>query len=412
MPHRTVGRANKAIAAVLAGLLVFAVAFTAFPGQALAKNSGKAKGGPHALMQQIEELRTAITELLTFLDLDDAPWAKQYILKWQHRGIIKGRDKHHAAPNSALNRAEAVTMVVRYLDLEDEADEAGDDAIPFDDVDRQARWAHGYIAVALDHDLIDAEESSFHPQREASRVWATQLLVRALDYKLTDVDLAAEVEANMDADLEFKDANAIPSWAVGYVAVAVERGLINGYPNNTFRPGKALSRAEMAKLLDMVEDGLPDQLVTEIRGTVVSLDVYAKTWKLTVSSQGQTRVIPVADGVRVFVNGDEADLADLENGDRVEVELDTEGYAVLIKAKVEETEIEGTVTHVGLSSTGTPTSISIEDADGDEATYQVSADVTVELDGEEIDFDEIEIGDEAELEGIDGVVTSIKVDRE
>lgn len=55
-------------------------------------------------------------------------------------------------------------------------------------------------------------------------------------------------EANAD-DLVFEDKALIPGWAAGSVAEAVRLGIISGYEDNTFRPGNYVTRAEAAKII-------------------------------------------------------------------------------------------------------------------------------------------------------------------
>jgi len=49
----------------------------------------------------------------------------------------------------------------------------------------------------------------------------------------------------------------IPSWAVGSIGAAVGRGVVQGYPDGTFKPGRNISRAEMAVIMDKALN-LPD----------------------------------------------------------------------------------------------------------------------------------------------------------
>ncbi len=47
----------------------------------------------------------------------------------------------------------------------------------------------------------------------------------------------------------FADASEISPWAAESVASAVSAGLVRGYPDNTFRPGRTVTRAECAVLV-------------------------------------------------------------------------------------------------------------------------------------------------------------------
>ena len=91
-------------------------------------------------------------------------------------------------------------------------------------------------------DLFTESDDSVLPNEEANRLWATTLLVKALK-------LEAEAKAQMKATLAFKDAKKIPAGSVGYVKVAVDKGLVNGFEDNTFKPEQRVTRAELAALL-------------------------------------------------------------------------------------------------------------------------------------------------------------------
>ena len=46
------------------------------------------------------------------------------------------------------------------------------------------------------------------------------------------------------AESSLVDSNSISAWAKEAVATAVKNGIINGYPDNTFRPRANATRAE------------------------------------------------------------------------------------------------------------------------------------------------------------------------
>ncbi|HEV7891070.1 MAG TPA: S8 family serine peptidase [Pyrinomonadaceae bacterium] len=84
----------------------------------------------------------------------------------------------------------------------------------------------------------------FRPDDMADRLAAAVALVRASGLK-------AEAEQRAGAPLAVADAYAIPASLRGYVAVALERGLLTSEGGN-FRPQSALTRLELAHALNVV----------------------------------------------------------------------------------------------------------------------------------------------------------------
>ena len=84
----------------------------------------------------------------------------------------------------------------------------------------------------------------FRPDDMAGRLTAAVALVRAAGHK-------AEAEARTGALLTVADAGAIPSGLRGYVAVALERGLLTA-EGGTFRPQSTLTRLELAHAMSVI----------------------------------------------------------------------------------------------------------------------------------------------------------------
>jgi hypothetical protein len=212
---------------------------------------------------------------LEFDDAKEAEWAMEYIGKMQSKNIFTGYEDGTFRPNQPVNRVEAIVTAVRLMGLEDEAKAKSVDAkLHFKDakmIDMRYKWAKGYIIVALENGLFDSSEDQIQPDKPASRVWVASLLVRALG-------LEEEALSKMTTPPEFKDASAIPAGAVGYVNVAVEHGIVGGYPDNTFKPHKNVTRAEMATLLDRTNDGLLEESgAIKVMGTITAISFDSVT---------------------------------------------------------------------------------------------------------------------------------------
>ncbi|MFH1576060.1 MAG: S-layer homology domain-containing protein, partial [Candidatus Margulisiibacteriota bacterium] len=105
-------------------------------------------------------------------------------------------------------------------------------------------------------------DGSFQPEQEITRAQLALVLVRSLGKKTSKVTQRI-----------FKD---IPEdfWASSYVKSAVELGLIEGYPDGTFRPNWPMTRAEVVAVLARF-DHFPEITVTKPPYDDVPIDYWA-----------------------------------------------------------------------------------------------------------------------------------------
>lgn len=260
-----------------ASLLVITMVLFSFAGMAHAKPPEHAK----------HEQNRKTFELL-FKDRDEATWANEYIGKMRAKNVLSGFPDGTFGPNRPVKRAEVIVATVRLMDLQEEAERA-EGALLFKDahtIEKHYGWAKGSILVGLQQGLFDISEDRFQPEKPASRVWVASLLVKALGLEEEALDL-------MTTTPEFKDASAIPAGAVGYVNAAVRYGLVNGYPDGTFKPNKNVTRAEIAVLLDKTNENLQEQSgATVVAGTITDLS-FANSKNPSVTEQ----VYKQTDGV-------------------------------------------------------------------------------------------------------------------
>ncbi|WP_134701887.1 S-layer homology domain-containing protein [Ammoniphilus sp. YIM 78166] len=185
------------------------------------------------------------SQVMAFKDVEQARWASESIEILRSRGIMHGYQDETFKPNHSVRRVEAIVAVVKYMGLEDVAQALKEEPLYFKDasiIEQKYSWAKGYIIAALHHGLFETSEESFYPEHFASRVWLASLLVKSREWK-------GEAYSQMTKLPPFKDSSQIPAGAIGYVNAALERGIINGYPDQTFRPQGKVSRAELAVLL-------------------------------------------------------------------------------------------------------------------------------------------------------------------
>jgi hypothetical protein len=166
-------------------------------------------------------------------------WAYDYIIRLMQQGIIEGYKDGTIKPNGLITRAEVAVTIVKAKGLQLPSDTktifADDKKIP--------KWAKAYIKSAYDDGIIKGyDDKEFKSSNNITRAEMAAMTMRAFGY------------SESSGELQFADADKVPKWARGYVAKAVELGIIKGYSDNTFKPGGNITRAEsftiLAKCLD------------------------------------------------------------------------------------------------------------------------------------------------------------------
>lgn len=160
-------------------------------------------------------------------------WAQKTIEIWLEKGDLKGFQDGSVKPNQPITRAEFMALVNRSFGFTAES------KISFTDV-ASANWAYSEVAKAVAAGYIQGYDNRIRPgdpiNRQEAAVVAAKLLGLA--------------EGNINELQAFSDAGSIAQWGKASVAAAVKAGVLKGYPNGTFAPGQALTRAESLTLID------------------------------------------------------------------------------------------------------------------------------------------------------------------
>jgi len=370
------------------------------------KNNNNGNGGAN---NYVQNGNNNVQIILDFDDVrgGDVEWAIKNIASLASKRVFEGYEDGTFQPRKAITRIEAITAAVRLMGLRDKAESQAEmtKQLNFKDAEKitsKYPWAVGYVAVALENDLFLETDTSVQPEKSADRLWATMLLVKALK-------LDGEAKAKMNTKLTFKDADKIPAGAVGYVAVAVEKGLINGYEDNTFRPDRTVSRAELAALLDRTGDQMSDQAA--VSGTV---SAAFNNGVLSILKNGQTVNVNVDPGAFIYRNGTRINATDLKVGDEVKIRS-FNNVAIFVEVTKSGTDtpstnaftVTGTVYDKQVSSNGKIVQITLNQVVNGATTqlaYPVAPDAVVKPTGAQIN-----INQNVELKGEGNLVKSIEV---
>ncbi|MFY9499678.1 MAG: S-layer homology domain-containing protein, partial [Tepidanaerobacteraceae bacterium] len=102
--------------------------------------------------------------------------------------------------------------------------------------------SHVVRAIALGY-LKGFEDGDLRLDQPITRAQALAFIIR-----ISGLEASAEL---MKGQTQFADVNNDPSlqWATGYINLGVGQGIINGYPDGTFKGNNNVTYAEMAKML-------------------------------------------------------------------------------------------------------------------------------------------------------------------
>ncbi|MDN5332287.1 MAG: hypothetical protein PWP45_1512 [Tepidanaerobacteraceae bacterium] len=253
----------------------------------------------------------------------DWDWARFSIEKMYAKGIVKGYPGGWFKPRNSVTHLEAIIMALRVMGWEGEIDRNA--RLPEYITKLKLPWkdAYYYLALAVEKGIVKPEElKNFRPNEPAKRFEVAKYIVRAMGRE-------DEAKQYMNEKLSFKDAKAIPSDAVGYVCVMVELGLMKGYPGHVFQPNKAISRAEIAVIINSLDELLKEDGEKESVFVVVLVDRDDMT--ITISKEGKAATYDLEEDIPVYINGKYGDIEQIGPGDEVELIFNEEGKVVFIQ---------------------------------------------------------------------------------
>lgn len=158
-----------------------------------------------------------------FLDTE-GHWGEDYIKRVYSLGLISGYPDGTFKPNNTITRGEFTVLVMKSLGYE-----IG--------ISKNAHWAKNYIDKSIELGIVIPEEFGENYDKGITRIQMTKMIIRTLGKE----KLALSYNK---IDTRFKDNADIPELQRGYIIIASELGIINGYPDNTFKPNNTLTRAE------------------------------------------------------------------------------------------------------------------------------------------------------------------------
>lgn len=166
---------------------------------------------------------------VTLTDIADH-WAKSYIDTLVKNKAISGYPDGTFKPDSMITRGEFATVLVKAFGLTSTSGKVFDDTAN--------HWAKDYVAVAASYGIVSGyNDTTFGVDDYITREQMASMIARAKG--LTTIGGANS----------FTDGDTISDWARDAVSITASNGIINGYPDGTFKPKANATRAEAVTVI-------------------------------------------------------------------------------------------------------------------------------------------------------------------
>ncbi|MDF2627309.1 MAG: putative S-layer associated protein [Symbiobacteriaceae bacterium] len=184
-------------------------------------------------------------------------WARPLIIQLLRDGVVSGAGSGWFGPNDPLTRAAFVKMLVGARRVPVRPGNAGRFA------DTAGHWvaAQGYIGAAVEAGFVVPLEypgGRFEPDLPISREEMAVMVTRALGLDTSARSLTLDLAEGTATVAGRPFADAADWTRPGYIAVAVEQGIINGYPADggfyAFHPFRQATRAEAVAMIVRMAD--------------------------------------------------------------------------------------------------------------------------------------------------------------
>lgn len=244
-------------------------------------------------------LLTAIVSA-EFKDVNKKHWAYNNVNYMVSYGIVNGYEDDTFRPDNNVLRCEwaklltTTAFVPTYKNYKTVIENCATDV----DVNE---WYASYIVSLMPYFDFDEKSNGdgsvsviFKPEQPATRLEITKSIVIQKGFDVSNPDYTLVTG--------FKDYSKIPEEDLKYVAVAVEKGIINGFTDKTFRPNANVTRAEAVTILyraylkkeEYVEE---EEVKPYTMSKLVSADIL----------KDDKYVMAVLDGKNIFYYIDAAD---------------------------------------------------------------------------------------------------------
>lgn len=169
---------------------------------------------------------------IAFTDLSEEHWAYENITTLVEQGVINGYPDGTYRPEETVTKGEYLKLIMT----------ANYSSRFFDMMASDGHWALPYLFMAREDGIL---------MREIVEVQLDEPIARIeMAFVLGCADINIKGAEKQVAENIFSDLDVINNYYQEIVLHTVERGLLTGYPDGTFKPMKNMTRAEVATVIN------------------------------------------------------------------------------------------------------------------------------------------------------------------
>ena len=174
--------------------------------------------------------------LCTFEDMADKPNEMRNAVGFlSQKGIIEGVGRNMFAPDNRLSRAEIATMLMRIADVEE-----SDEPCNFTDLSEND-WYYKTVNTAVNNGLITGyEDATFRGANAVTRNEFIAIVARILKNKC----------GKTVPEIELDYIDELTDWAIDYIKIARDNGIILDRVDNMFFGDGLVSRGDAAIMME------------------------------------------------------------------------------------------------------------------------------------------------------------------
>ena len=159
-----------------------------------------------------------------------------------HYAYIVGYPDGTVRPEGDITRAEVATIFFRLL-TDESRDEFWSQTNDYTDVDADA-WYNNAVSTLSNAGILNGyEDGTFQPDGNITRAEFATITARFFEATYDGEDLFSDIAGH---------------WAADYINQAANAGIVDGYPDGTFRPQQNITRAEAMTMVNRTIDRHPD----------------------------------------------------------------------------------------------------------------------------------------------------------